>query len=90
MTTCPRCGSTDVETTTKGGLGPPEHDPNRATCCACGHSGNAGDWNMLRAERERWRKLREWLADDAEQWGHRIVLARMGELEARDPPRDPR
>lgn len=45
---CPACGSASFEQTTMGFSGHPFLDPNRATCTACKHSGNLGDWTRLR------------------------------------------
>lgn len=58
MTTCPRCGSVDVDCTTVGGIGCGNgyDDVNRAKCCKCKHSGKRGDWQRiaeLRAYKER-------------------------------------
>lgn len=47
---CPRCGSTDITTTTIGMVeGSSFRDPNKAKCGACMHTGNAGDWNIIAA-----------------------------------------
>lgn len=61
---CPRCGDDQIETTTLGYSGPPETDPNRATCRCCKHTGNLGDWYLLNRYDAAWRKhLREMTAD---------------------------